>query len=173
LYVGSIEPRKNLSTLLDAWLDLSRDVRQEFDLAVVGPWGWGDRSVFNRLQAGIPGVRYLGYVPEADLPGLTAAATIFAYVSLYEGFGLPVAQAMAAGVPVITSNVSSLPEVVGDAGLLADPRSREEIRTALDRLLLSPSLRAELGHRGRARARGFTWAECARKSWKFFERVAG
>jgi len=173
LYVGSIEPRKNLSTLLDAWLDLSRDVRQEFDLAVVGPWGWGDRSVFNRLQAGIPGVRYLGYVPEADLPGLTAAATIFAYVSLYEGFGLPVAQAMAAGVPVITSNVSSLPEVVGDAGLLADPRSREEIRTALDRLLLSPSLRAELAQRGRARARGFTWAECARKSWKFFERVAG
>jgi alpha-1,3-rhamnosyl/mannosyltransferase len=129
--------------------------------------------VFNRLQAGIPGVRYLGYVPEADLPGLTAAATIFAYVSLYEGFGLPVAQAMAAGVPVITSNVSSLPEVVGDAGLLADPRSREEIRTALDRLLLSPSLRAELAQRGRARARGFTWAECARKSWKFFERVAG
>ena len=73
---------------------------------------------------------------------LTAAATIFAYVSLYEGFGLPVGQAMAAGVPVLTSNVSSLPEVVGDAGLLADPRSRQEIRGALERLLLSPSLRS-------------------------------
>ena len=173
LYVGSIEPRKNLATLLDAWLDLPRDVRQEFDLAVVGPWGWGDRSVFDRLKAGIPGVRYLGYVPEADLPGLTAAATIFVYVSLYEGFGLPVGQAMAAGVPLVTSNVSSLPEVAGDAGLLADPRSREEIHSAIERLLLSPSLRTELAKRGRARARGFTWAECARKSWKFFERVAG
>lgn len=173
LYVGSIEPRKNLGTLLDAWLDLPRDVRQEFDLTVAGPFGWGDRSVFHRLRAGIPGVRYLGYVPEADLPGLTAAATIFAYVSLYEGFGLPVGQAIAAGVPVITSNVSSLPEVVGDAGLLADPRSPGEIRMAIERLLLSPSLRSDLAQRGRARARGFTWTECARKSWKFFERVAG
>ncbi len=173
LYVGSIEPRKNLSTLLDAWLDLPGDVREAFDLVVAGPWGWGDRAVFDRLQAGISGLRYLGYVPEADLPGLTAAATIFAYVSLYEGFGLPVGQAMASGVPVVTSNVSSLPEIVGDAGLLADPRSRGEIRTALERLLLSPSLRAELAQRGRQRALGFTWAECARKSWKFFERVAG
>jgi glycosyltransferase involved in cell wall biosynthesis len=111
-------------------------------------------------------------VPEFDLPGLTAAATLFAYVSLYEGFGLPVGQAMAAGVPVLTSNVSSLPEVVGDAGLLADPRSREEIRTALERLLLSPSLRSELSERGRTRARQFSWAECARKSWEFFARVA-
>jgi glycosyltransferase involved in cell wall biosynthesis len=173
LYVGSIEPRKNLSTLLDAWLDLPRDVREAFDLVVAGPWGWGDHSVFDRLQAGIPGVRYLGYVPEADLPGLTAAATIFAYVSLYEGFGLPVGQAMACGVPVVTSNVSSLPEIVGDAGLLADPRSRGDICTALERLLLSPSLRAGLAQRGRERALGFTWAECALKSWKFFERVAG
>jgi glycosyltransferase involved in cell wall biosynthesis len=172
LYVGSIEPRKNLGVLLDAWLDLARDIRDEFELVVAGPWGWGDRSVYDRLQSGIPGVRYLGYVPESDLPALTAAATIFAYVSLYEGFGLPVGQAMAAGVPVLTSNVSALPEVVGDAGLVADPRSREEIRAALERLLLTPSLRSQLSELGRRRARRFTWAECARKSWKFFERVA-
>lgn len=172
LYVGSIEPRKNLAILLDAWLDLARDIREEFELVVAGPWGWGDRSVYDRLQSGIPGVRYLGYVPESDLPALTAAATIFAYVSLYEGFGLPVGQAMAAGVPVLGSNVSSLPEVVGDAGLLADPRSREEIQAALERLLLTPSLRSQLSECGRRRARQFTWAECARKSWKFFERVA-
>jgi glycosyltransferase involved in cell wall biosynthesis len=117
-------------------------------------------------------VRYLGYVPESDLPALTAAATIFAYVSLYEGFGLPVGQAMAAGVPVLTSNVSSLPEVVGEAGLLADPRSREEVRAGLERLLLTPSLRLQLGEFGQRRARQFTWPECARKSWRFFERVA-
>src|SRR2546430_122778 len=99
LYVGSIEPRKNLGILLDAWLDLARDIRDEFELDVAGPWGWGERSIYDRLQAGIPGVRYLGYVPEAELPALTAAATIFAYVSLYEGFGLPVGQAMAARGP--------------------------------------------------------------------------
>jgi glycosyltransferase involved in cell wall biosynthesis len=172
LYVGSIEPRKNLGILLDAWLDLARDIRDQFELVVAGPWGWGGRSVYDRLQSRIPGVRYLGYVPESDLPALTAAATIFAYVSLYEGFGLPVGQAMATGVPVLTSNVSSLPEVVGDAGLAADPRSREEVRAALERLLLTPSLRSQLSESGRRRARQFTWAECARKSWKFFERVA-
>jgi glycosyltransferase involved in cell wall biosynthesis len=172
LYVGSIEPRKNLGILLDAWLDLARDIREEFEFVVAGPWGWGDPSAYNRLQSGIPGVRYLGYVPEADLPALTATATIFAYVSLYEGFGLPVGQAMAAGVPVLTSNVSSLPEVVGDAGLMADPRSREEIRAALERLLLAPSLRSQLSELGRRRACQFTWAECAQRSWKFFERVA-
>ena len=172
LYVGSIEPRKNLGILLDAWLDLGRDIRDGFDFVVAGPWGWGERSIYDRLQSGIPGVRYLGYVPESDLPALTAAATIFAYVSLYEGFGLPVGQAMAAGVPVLTSNVSSLPEVVGDAGLVADPRSRQEIRAALERLLLTPSLRSQLSELGRKRACQFTWVECARKSWKFFERVA-
>lgn len=173
LYVGSIEPRKNVATMLDAWLDLPAGVREEFDLVVIGPWGWGDRAVYERLRAGIPGVRYLGYVPEADLPELTAAATIFVYVSLYEGFGLPVGQAMAAGVPVVASMASALPEVVGDAGLLADPRSRAEIRAGMERLLRSPSLRAELAQRGRKRAEAFTWEECARKSWEFFERVAG
>jgi glycosyltransferase involved in cell wall biosynthesis len=173
LYVGSIEPRKNLGTLLDAWQELARDIREEFDLVIAGPWGWGDRAVFQRLQSQIPGVRYLGYVPESDLPALTAAATLFAYVSLYEGFGLPVGQAMAAGVPVLTSIVSALPEVVGDAGLAADPRSREEVRRGLERLLLSPSLRSELARRGRARARAFTWEACAQKSWEFFERVTG
>src|SRR5437879_3559100 len=172
LYVGSIEPRQNLGILLDAWLDLARDIRDEFELVVAGVGGGGDGSSHDRLQSGIPGVRYLGYVPESDLPALTAAATIFAYVSLYEGFGLPVGQAMAAGVPVLTSNVSALPELVGDAGLVADPRSREEIRTALERLLLTPSLRSQLSELGRWRARQFTWAECARTSWNFFERVA-
>jgi alpha-1,3-rhamnosyl/mannosyltransferase len=173
LYVGSIEPRKNVATLLDAWLSLPLDVREEFDLVIAGPWGWGDRGTYDRLRNGVPGVRYLGYVPELDLPGLTAAATIFTYVSLYEGFGLPVGQAMAAGVPVVTSRISAMPEVVGDAGLMADPHSRGEIHAAIQRSLLSPSLRAELGERGRTRASAFTWDECARKSWKFFERVAG
>lgn len=172
LYVGSIEPRKNVGILLDAWGEVARDVHDEFELVIAGPYGWGERSLQERLQAGIPGVRHLGYVPETDLAPLTAAATVFAYMSLYEGFGLPVAQALAAGVPVLTSNVSALPEVAGDAAVLVDPRSRQEVRSAMERLLLSPSLRAKLSHRGRARAREFTWEACARKSWQFFERVA-
>lgn len=172
LYVGSIEPRKNVGILLDAWQDVARDLRDAFELVIAGPYGWGEQPVYERLQAGAPGVRYLGYVPEADLAPLTAAATVFIYVSLYEGFGLPVAQALAAGVPILTSNVSALPEVAGDAALLVDPRSRQEVRSALERLLLSPSLRAQLTDRGRTRAREFTWEACARKSWEFFRRVA-
>lgn len=173
LYVGTIEPRKNLPALLDAWAQLPAEMREEFDLAIAGSWGWGDRSIYARVQEGTPGVRYLGYVPEPDLPALTAAASAFAFVSLYEGFGLPVAQAMAAGVPVITSNVSSLPEVAGDAALLVDPHSREEIRAALKRLLESPPLRSELAERGRRRAQTFTWEAAARQSWNFFERLCG
>ncbi|MCU1272817.1 MAG: glycosyl transferase, group 1 [Bryobacterales bacterium] len=172
LYVGTIEPRKNVGVLLDAWQEVPRDLRDEFELVIAGPYGWGERSLYDRLQAGTAGVRYLGYVPEADLAPLSAGATVFAYVSLYEGFGLPVGQALAAGVPVLTSNVSALPEVVGDAAVLVDPRSRQEVRSALERLLLSPSLRAQLTDRGRVRARAFTWEACARKSWEFFERVA-
>ena len=126
-----------------------------------------------RLRAGPAGVHYLGYVPEAQLPALTAAATLFVYPSLYEGFGFPVAQAMAARVPVITSNVSSLPEVAGDGAVLVDPRSAAELRSAMERLLTSPDVRRELAERGFARAQNYRWEVAARKSWDFFERIAG
>ena len=172
LFVGTLEPRKNLGMLLEAWEGLSREMRDEFDLAIAGSWGWGDRAIYERLRAGIPGVRYLGYVPERDLPALTSAATAFVYVSLYEGFGLPVGQAMAAGAPVVASGISSIPEVAGDSALLVDPNSASEIRSAMARLLGSQSLQDELSKRGRLRAREFTWEACAKKSWEFFERVA-
>ena len=112
-------------------------------------------------------------MPEADLPGLTAGAAVFVYPSLYEGFGLPVAQAMAAGVPVITSNLSSLPEVGGEAALLVEPRSVAELQSALQRILLSPDLRKRLSRAGIERASLYRWDVCARKSWRFFERVCG
>jgi alpha-1,3-rhamnosyl/mannosyltransferase len=125
-----------------------------------------------RLQSDLPGVRYLGYVPEEDLPGLTAGATVFVYPSLYEGFGLPLGQAMAAGVPVVTSNVSSMPEVAGDAGLLVDPHSPAELAAAMEKLLDSPGRRATLARNGLARARLFTWENCAVQSLEFFRRIA-
>ena len=171
LFVGTIEPRKNIDTLLDAFAQLPSSLRAEFELVIAGPAGWGNPATLRRLQAGEPGVRYLGYVPEDDLPGLTAGATIFVYPSLYEGFGLPLAQAMAAGVPAITSNVSSMPEVAGDAALLVDPRSPSELAAAMERLLSSSELRATLARNGRARAQLFTWENSARESLKFFRRL--
>jgi alpha-1,3-rhamnosyl/mannosyltransferase len=173
LFVGTIEPRKNVATLLDAYDQLSASLREEFDLVIAGPAGWRDPATLRRLQCPSPGVEYLGYVPEADLPGLTAGAAVFVYPSLYEGFGLPVAQAMAAGTPVITSNLSSLPEVGGDAALLVEPRSVAELRSALERILLSPDLRSRLSRSGIQRASLYRWDICARKSWRFFERVCG
>ncbi|MGA2271750.1 MAG: glycosyltransferase family 1 protein [Bryobacteraceae bacterium] len=169
LFIGTIEPRKNIGMLLDAFEALPPSVRQEFELVIAGPIGWASAEITARVRR----VRYLGYVPEPDLAALTAAATVFAYPSLYEGFGFPVAQAMAAGTPAITSRVSSLPEITGDAALLIDPRSLTELRDALSRLLLTPTLRAELAARGRSRARAFRWEECAARSMRFFQEAAG
>lgn len=173
LYVGTIEPRKNLDRLLDAWQTLLASVREQFDLVVAGPEGWQSGGTMARLRAPVPGLHYLAYVPEPDLAGITAGATVFAYPSLYEGFGFPVAQAMAAGVPVITSDLSSLPEVTGGAAALIDPHSPAELRAALDRLLTSPATRAQLAAAGRTQAQRFRWAQCARRSVEFFEQTLG
>ena len=173
LYVGSIEPRKNLEALLDAWTALRPSVRESFDLVIAGPPGWAYEKTMARLQQGGNGVRYIGYVAESELPGLFAGATVFAYPSLYEGFGFPVAQAMAARVPVLTSNVSSLPEIAAEGAVLVDPRSGDEIRSGLERLLTSPSLRATLSRHGAARAADFRWDLNAKKSLEFFHAVAG
>jgi alpha-1,3-rhamnosyl/mannosyltransferase len=173
LFVGTIEPRKNVGTLLDAYQALPAEIRGEFELVVAGPAGWNSDAVLRRLQSSESGVRYLGYVPEPLLPGLFAGAAALAYVSLYEGFGFPVAQAMAAGVPVITSAVSSLPELTGDAAELVDPRSPTEVRAGLCRLLASSSRRSALAGAARQRAERFRWEACARESLLFFETVAG
>ncbi|MGD0201938.1 MAG: glycosyltransferase family 1 protein [Bryobacteraceae bacterium] len=172
LFVGTIEPRKNVPGLLDAWAELSPDCREEYELVIAGPAGWAERGTLQRLRAATSGVRYLGYLEEARLPGLTAGAALLAYPSFYEGFGLPVAQAMAAGVPVLTSNLSSLPEVAGDAALLVDPNSTAEIRGALEKLLTSPSLRERLGGAGRRRAREFHWDAVARESLAWLRGIA-
>jgi glycosyltransferase involved in cell wall biosynthesis len=172
LFVGTIEPRKNVDLLLDAYSQLRASVRAEFDLVVAGPFGWKSAKTLARLQTPPPGVHYLGYVPESEMPALFAGATVLAYPSLYEGFGLPVAEAMACGVPVITSAVSSLPEVAGEGALLVDPRSVSNLVSALDRVLGDPSLRQALGKFGADRARKvFRWPVCAQQSLQFFQKV--
>ncbi len=172
LFVGTIEPRKNVDTLLDAWPQLPPDVRDAYDLVIAGPAGWKSAGIMSRIQA-MRQVRYEGYVPESRLPGLTAGASAFVFPSLYEGFGFPPVQAMAAAVPTIVSNVSSLPEVAGDAALQVDPKSPGELASALSRVLTSPGLREDLGRKGRERAARFTWEACATRSLEFFETVAG
>ncbi len=173
LFVGTIEPRKNIGPLLNAYGQLPYSLRQEFDLVLAGPQGWAPPETMARLRQPSPGVRYLGYVTEQDLPGLFAGATAVVYPSLYEGFGFPVAQAMVAGTPVITSAVSALPEIAGGAALLIDPRSEAELCGAMQTILTSPSRRAELIGMGRSNARRFSWTECARQSLRLFEEVAG
>ncbi len=173
LFVGTIEPRKNIDLLLDAYEGLPQSVREEFELVLAGPPGWGPGATMARLRQPSPGIRYLGYVAEQDLAGLFSGAAAFVYPSLYEGFGFPVAQAMAAGTPVITSGVSALPEIAGGAAILIDPKSETELRDAMRDLLTSPGRRTQLIELGQLNARRFSWTECARQSLRFFEEVTG
>jgi len=169
LFVGTLEPRKNIETLLDAWEGMR--FGGEFDLLIAGPLGWSSERIMARLRSCAPGVEYLGYVSEDELPALNAGATAFVYPSLYEGFGFPLAQAMAAGVAAVTSNNSCLPEVAGEGALLVDPKSASEIRTAIERLLDSESLRGCIAEKGRQRAARYHWSECAGSSLAFFHRL--
>jgi glycosyltransferase involved in cell wall biosynthesis len=171
LFAGTIEPRKNIDTLLTAWMQLPSSFRSESNLVILGMPGWKSAETLRRLTQLTrepSGVRYLGYVPESFVPGLTASAQALIYPSFYEGFGIPVAQAMAAGCPVIASNVASLPEVTGGAALLIDPRSPGEIANAIRRVKESPVLADQLRSAGRERARLFTWDRAARESLEYF-----
>ena len=160
LSVGNLQPRKNLPRLLDAYVRLSAD---RPPLVVVGQRAWLDHDVFATLRRlGLQKLVYLtGYVPSEDLPALYSGALAFAYPSLYEGFGLPVLEAMACGAPTLSSRTSSIPEVAGDAAILVDPLDVEAIAEGLDRLIASDELRASLRERGFAQASLFSWEHCA------------
>jgi glycosyltransferase involved in cell wall biosynthesis len=172
LFVGCIEPRKNLERVLDAWKTLP-DLHGDFELIVAGPLGWQSERIAARLRLPDAGIRYLGYIPEDDLPAMLAGAAMLLYPSYYEGFGFPVAQAMAAGTPVVTSNGSSLAEIAGDAAVLVDPRSTGEIAEAMRQVLFSPGMAERLRACGLGRAQKFRWTDCARQSLQFFQKVAG
>jgi len=165
LYVGTLEPRKNLHRLIQA---LSKVHQSGFKLPLIlaGARGWMMED-FERRVAALQlqrSVRYLGYVPTADLPGLYSLCTIFAFPSLYEGFGLPPLEAMACGAPVLTSNRSSLQEICGEAALLVNPLCVDDIAAGIRTLLDDRELRLELSHRGQQRARSFSWARAAQET---------
>ncbi|MBI3695127.1 MAG: glycosyltransferase family 4 protein [Acidobacteria bacterium] len=165
LSLGTREPRKNLATLFEAYRLLPEDLRRAHPLVVAGASGW-------KLKlAPAPEVRVLGYVQPETLPLLYNRAAAFVFPSLYEGFGMPLLEAMAAGAPVITSNVSAMPEVVAEAGLTVDPRSPSELARAMERLLTDPELARSLTEKGIRRAREFTWEKTALATKAFFERM--
>jgi glycosyltransferase involved in cell wall biosynthesis len=170
LAVGTLEPRKNLERLISAWSSLDANARAGHVLALVGPVGWDAAPIL--AAARDQGAQLLGRVREEELRALYAGASAFAYPSLYEGFGLPVLEAMAAGAPVLTSNVSSLPEVAGDAALLVDPTDVTAIATGLSRLLSDPALAESLRARGRARAAEFSWERTARETLALLRSIA-
>ncbi len=170
LFVGTVEPRKNLDTLLDAWRSVRQDIREHFDLVIAGPKGWNSAATMARIRQE---ATYLGYVPEAEMPGLVAGAALFVYPSLYEGFGFPVVQAMAANVPVLCSGTSCLPEIAGEAAAYVDPRSSSEMAAQLTRLLDSTEERSKLAQLGRAQAERYRWERCAQESLAFFREITG
>ena len=162
LAVGALQPRKNLETLFEAFARLWADGLRH-QLVVVGPKAWHSAGIFQKLDGVGLGdaITLTGYVDDADLPALYAAADCFVFPSLYEGFGLPPLEAMACGAPVVCSNTSSLPELVGEAALLVDPRDPAALAAAIHRVVTEPALAANLRGLGLARARSYTWDRAA------------
>lgn len=175
LFVGTLEPRKNIALLLDAWSVLAGRHGLRPTLVIVGGKGWFYESLFARVQAlGLAdSVRFAGYVPDDELAKWYAAATLFVFPSLYEGFGFTPLEAMASGVPVVTSNRSSLPEVVGDAGLVLPPDDPVAWADTIAMLLASPEKRAAMVEAGFRQAARFSWHETARQTAGVYRQVLG
>ncbi len=167
-YLGNLEPRKNVESLIMAF---ERVANPGLQLVIAGGQAWKFKNIY-RLWQRSPAkdrIKFLGYVDAGDKPALYSLAKIFAYPSIYEGFGLPPVEAMASGCPVITSANSSLVEAVGDAGLLIDPNNINEFAQAVNQLLSDEKLYAELKAKGLERAKKFTWDNTARAIVKTFE----
>lgn len=174
LFVGTLQPRKNLERLIHAFaraIPLLPDEWGSLELVLAGGTGWLADAILDAPgRYGIDGrVRFLGYVPDEDLPALLTGARAFAFPSLYEGFGFPILEAQACGVPVLASNVSSLPEVAGDAALLVDPSDVDAMAEGLCRLVVDETLRGALVARGYANVERFSWARAAREVLEILE----
>lgn len=173
LYVGTIEPRKNIGVLLDAYERLPRSLRQRWPLVLSGYKGWQSESLHERIEtAQREGwAHYLGFVPNDDLPALYAGARLFAFPSLYEGFGLPVLEALSSGIPVVCSNSSSLPEVVGNAALMCSSTDIDSLTHNLQRGLEDETWRAMAVEKGLQHAASFSWQRCARETITVYRQV--
>jgi glycosyltransferase involved in cell wall biosynthesis len=175
LYAGNIKPHKNLERLIEAFHTLRRSGFEQVKLLIIGD----EISKYATLRRAVhryklhKHVRFFGFVPDQTLAILYRLAKVFVFPSLYEGFGLPPLEAMASGTPVITSNVSSLPEVVGDAALLIDPYEPDALADAMARVLSDPALQEDLRARGYARVREFSWERSVRRVREIYGEVVG
>lgn len=175
LFVGTLEPRKNLTTLLHAYAMLRSDgCGQDLKLVVAGRAGWLYADIFDTVKtlALDEQVIFTGFVADEDLPDIYRGAQLLVFPSLYEGFGLPILEAMASGVPVLTSASASMPEVAGDAAILIDPHDPEAIAAGMARVLAEDRLRQAMIQKGLARARCFTWESVARRTLELYAALA-
>ena len=175
LFLGTLEPRKNLTTLLHAYAMLRAEAcGKGLKLVVAGRTGWLYDEIFDTVKtlALADEVIFTGFVADADLPDLYRGAQLLVFPSLYEGFGLPILEAMASGVPVITSHTASMPEVAGDAAILVDPYDPKAIAEGMARVLAEDRLRQALIQKGLARARCFTWDSVAQKTLELYAALA-
>lgn len=173
LCVGTIEPRKNVERLIDAYEKLSPQTRSTWPLVLVGGRGWNSEHIHEKIfrysEAGW--LKYLSFVDDLELPLLYSGAKLFVFLSLYEGFGLPVLEAMASGIPVLSSNVSSLPEVGGDAVVYVSPTDDEQIIETIGRLLINDEYLQSLSQRGIQRSMEFSWARAAHETIDAYRRI--
>lgn len=173
LAVGTVQPRKNIARLVQAFIAFKANQNTNTKLVIVGKSSW-QGSEIQRITEGSPyknDIVFTGYLPDSIVVALFKTCRCFAYPSLYEGFGLPVLEAMACGAPVITSNISSLPEVAGQSAILVDPTSIEEIASAIQMLCTKPELRFELIQKGQQQAALFSWKATAEQTMSIYERV--
>lgn len=174
LTVGTIEPRKNTEALIDAYALLPIELRMAYPLVIVGGYGWKSESTHRKIaeyrEKGW--LKYLAYVPDEVLPILYSAARVISYISLYEGFGLPVLEAMASGVPVITSKLASIPEVGGESVCYVSTTDIEEVRASLERLLTDDTCHMALVESGLMQARKFSWDKTAAQTLAAYRRIA-
>lgn len=174
LFVGTVEPRKNLERLVQAYASLPEEMRRACPLVVAGGQGWNSESAHARMaKAQAQGwLRYMSFVDQRLLPALYAGARLMAYPSLYEGFGLPIVEAMASGTPVLTSNTSCMPEVAGDAAYLVNPRDVDDICHGLEHCLSDEAWQADARAKGLARAAQLSWDRCASETIAVYQRLA-
>jgi glycosyltransferase involved in cell wall biosynthesis len=174
LFIGSLEPRKNIKTLLEAYASIPGRLGKHFPLVIAGGKGWLNSDIPALVERlGIKDrVRFTGYIDGSDINAVYSGASVFAYPSLYEGFGLPILEAMSCGAPVITSNTSSMPEVAGDAACLVDPLSTGELASALRTVLEDEGLREKMKKKGLARAAMFSWDRCAHETLEVYRKIA-
>jgi len=173
LSVGTIEPRKNIERLIDAYASLPLELRMSCPLVLVGGQGWNSEQIHQKMArySAEGWLKYLSFVPDQDLAPIYSGAKLFACISHYEGFGLPVLEAMSSGVPVICSNVASLPEVGGDAVLYVDPQRTEQVRDALAQLISDDAQCAHLAQLGLERAKSFSWGRAVEQTIKAYEHI--